>query len=193
MAYPLDLTKAHRQSFIELVNHDNAGTIGNPLELKDVLLKGERKVDREAEGIERDHAITLENAEYAPDTVEVYFNKIKLQDVVDMVISEDPGLNDFNWYQPDEWVAESPAQAIEALKAAAQRAGVAIDATTDNIAVERFMDDVDNHYYLRFTFGSLVFKNEATFRLPRFFSEEVSVTALDGFNFSPIQPEDVVF
>lgn len=68
MAYVLDMTKAHKQSFIELVNSDNAATIQTPLTLAAVLIKNERTVDKVGEGIDRGFAVTLENTAYAPDT-----------------------------------------------------------------------------------------------------------------------------
>ena len=84
--YVLDMTKPHRQSLIELVNNDNAATIGTPLTLADVVLKGERAVDKVGESIDREFAVTLENAKYAADVVEVYFNKVELADVMTMTI-----------------------------------------------------------------------------------------------------------
>ena len=53
MAYVLDMTKAHKQSFIELVNSDNAATIQTPLTLAAVLIKNERTVDKVGEGLVR--------------------------------------------------------------------------------------------------------------------------------------------
>ena len=47
--YVLDMTKSHKQSFIELVNNDNVATIGTELTLADVNFIGERLVDHVAE------------------------------------------------------------------------------------------------------------------------------------------------
>ena len=38
--YVLDMMKAHKQSFIELVNNDNVSTIGTNLTLDDVVFFG---------------------------------------------------------------------------------------------------------------------------------------------------------
>ena len=193
MAYVLDMTKAHKQSFIELVNSDNAATIQTPLTLAAVLIKNERVVDKAGEGIDRGFAVTLENAAYAPDTVEVFWNKVELADVMQMIISEDPS-NDFNWYTPDNWDDQtSPADAIAAFKAAATRAGIDPDSTMENIGVTRRFDNTANRYFLDFTLTSMVFDHTVSFRMPRHFSEEVSVTKLNGFAYSPIQAADVVY
>lgn len=193
MAYVLDMTKAHKQSFIELVNSDNAATIQTPLTLAAVLIKNERVVDKVGEGIDRGFAVTLENAAYAPDTVEVFWNKVELADVMEMIIS-DTGANDFDWYTPDNWDDQtSPAQAIAAFQAAATRAGIDPAATMENIGVTRRFDNTENRYFLDFTLTSMVFDGTVTFRMPRHFSEEVTVTKLNGFVYSPIQAADVVY
>lgn len=192
MAYVLDMTKAHKQSFIELVNFDNAATVQTPLTLSSVLLKNERVV-APAENIPRGFAVTLENAAYAPDTVEVYWNKIQLTDVMEMIIS-DAGANDFDWYAPDNWdEATSPADAIAAFRAAAARAGIDSVAAMENLAVTRRFDNTENRYFLDFTLTSMVFDSTTTFRMPRHFSEEITVTKLNGFVYSPIQAADVVY
>jgi len=191
--YVLDMKKAHRQSFIELVNNDNVATVETPLTLTDVAIRDERVVDKAGEDIDRGYAVTLENTAYAPDTVEVFWNKIKLEDVMEMIISEDPE-NDFNWYAPDDWDdATSPAQAIEAFRAAALRDGVDTLAALEAVAVTRRFDGTANRYFLDFTNTSMVFASVASFRMPRHFYEEVTVTELNGFVYSPIQAADVVY
>lgn len=188
--YVLDMTKPHRQSFIELVNNDNVATIGSNLTLADVILKGERELaGQELTDIARSHALTLENANYAADFVEVFFNKIQLADVMSM--TEDDG--DFDWYAPDDWdPATSPAQALAAFKAAAVRAGVDPETAMENIAVDRYMKAEENSYYLTVTVTSLVFHGTVEFRMPKHFSEVVTKKDLNGFIYSPILVEDVV-
>lgn len=192
MAYILDMTVAHRLSLLGLVNEDNAATIGTPLTLVNTNIKNARVVDQVSEDVARGHAVTLENAAYPADFVEVYFNKIQMADVVEMVIS-DTAASDFDWYAPDNWDAEtSPADAIEAFELAAARAGVGPAAYQD-IAVTRRFDGTENAYYLDFTFTSLVFEEAVSYRMPKFFSEDITVTNLNGFVFTPIAAEDVVF
>ncbi len=191
--YVLDMTKAHRQSFIELVNNDNAATIQSPLTLANTLLKAERAVDKVGEGIDREYAVTLENQAYAPDTVEVFWNKVELADVMEMIISEDPS-NDFNWYTPDNWDdVTSPADAITAFKAAAVRAGIDPESALEGVTVSRRFDGTANRYFLDFVVTSMVFNETASFRMPRHFSEEVTVTQLNGFVYAPIEAADVIY
>jgi len=191
--YVLDMTKAHRQSFIELVNNDNAATVQSPLTLANTLLKAERAVDKVGEGIDRGYAITLENQAYAPDTVEVFWNKVELADVMEMIISEDPA-NDFNWYTPDNWDdATSPAEAITAFKAAAVRAGTDPESALEGVTVSRRFDGTANRFFLDFVVTSMVFNETASFRMPRHFSEEVSITKLNGFVYAPIESADVIY
>ena len=186
--YVLDMTKAHKQSFIELVNHDNVATVGTALTLADVLLVNERVVAPE-ESIPREYAVTLQNANYAPDTVEVYFNKVALADVTAMTLED----GDFDWYSPDEWDAgTSPALAVAAFKAAALRDGIDLDAAADLVSVTRRLDGTENRYYLDFEVTSMVFKPTYSVAMPKHFSETITTTQLNGFIYSPIQEADVV-
>lgn len=189
--YILDMTKAHRTSFIELVNHDNAATVGEPLTLANTLLQGEAAVVPE-DNVQREFKVTLVNAGYAPDTVEVFWNKVKLEDVMEMIISEGAD-NDFDWYKPDTWDDDtSPADAIAAFKSAAIRDGIDPEAALEGLTVTRIFNAEENRYYLEYSLTSMVFHSTALFRMPRHFSEEITVTNLNGFVYSPIQPEDVV-
>jgi len=172
--YILDMTKNDQQSFIELVNNDNAATIGEALTLEGVNLVNERPV-LEAEGIPRQFAL--------------FFNKVKLEDVVTM--SSEAG--DFNWYDPDTWEdATSPAQAVTAFKAAAVRAGMDPEAILHDVVATREYDNELNRYYLVIATTSMVFHTGAKFQMPKHFSETVTVTELNGFIYEPIKPEDVV-
>lgn len=187
--YVLDMTKPHRQSLIELVNNDNAATIGTPLTLADVVLKGERAVDKVGESIDREFAVTLENAKYAADVVEVYFNKVELADVMTMTIDD----GDFDWYVPDEWdLAVDGPEAIAAFKVAATRATIDADAALEGLTVDRSFNAEQNRYFLDFSLTSFVFHDAVSFQMPKHFSEIITVTELNGFIYSPIQPGDVV-
>lgn len=189
--YILDMTKAHKQSFIELVNHDNIATIGTELALTDVNFVGERLVDPVAEpAITRNYAVTLENSKYAKDKVEVYWDKLALGDVMTMEAS------DFqSWYDPDTWNAEtSPMLAKPALATAALRANVDIDEAMEGLTFTREYNSTENCYYMRVVGTSMVFVVDTLFRMPKHFSEivTVTVTELNGFIYSPIAPEAVV-
>ena len=187
--YVLDMTQAHKQSFIELVNNDNITTIGSNLALDDVNFVGERLVDHVAEPtIARNYAVTLENSKYAKDKVEVYWNKLALGDVVTMEAS------DFqDWYDPDTWNVEtSPADALPAFAAAALRADVDVNVAMENLVFTREYNSTENYYYMRVVGTSMVFVVDTLFRMPKHFSEIVTVTELNGFIYSPIAPEAVV-
>lgn len=186
--YILDMTKPDQQSFIELVNNDNAETIGVELTLETVNLVGERPV-LEAESIPRQFAVTIENKAYVKDKVEVYFNKVYLEDVVEMSAEQ----GDFDWYDPDTWDdGTSPELAVTAFKAAAVRSGVGADAVLHDVVATREYDNELNRYYLVIATTSMVFHTDAKFQMPKHFSETVSVTELNGFIYEPIKPEDVV-
>ena len=193
--YVLDMTKLHKQSFIELVNNDNVATIGTELTLADVNFIGERLVDHVAEPtIARNYAVTLQNSKYAPDTVEVYWNKLALGDVVTMTAS------DFqDWYDPDTWYdsnifdyATPSAQGYDALRTAALRANVDIGQVLENVVITREYNSTENYYYMRVVGTSMVFDANTVYRMPKHFSEIVTVTELNGFIYSPIAPEAVV-
>ena len=187
--YVLDMTKAHKLSFIELVNNDNVATIGTALTLTDVNFVGERSVDPVAEPtIAREFAVTLQNSKYAADTVEVYWNKIALADVMSMPVE------DFqSWYDQDTWEdATSPAQGLVAFKAAAVRAGIDPEVAMESIVVSRRYDSDLNKYFMDVALTSMVFKTGASFAMPKHFSEIVTTFELNGFIYSPIDPAAVV-
>jgi hypothetical protein len=187
--YVLDMTQAHKQSFIELVNNDNVTTIGSNLTLDDVNFVGERAVDPVAEaGIPRGFAVTLENSQYPKDKVTVFWNKLALGDVVTMQAT------DFqSWYDPDTWNAEtSPADALPAFAAAALRANVDVNVAMENLVFTREYNSTENYYYMRVAGTSMVFVVDTLYRMPKHFSEIVTVTELNGFIYSPIAPEAVV-
>ena len=183
--YVLDMTESHKQSFIELVNNDNITTIGSNLTLDDVNFTGERLIYHIAG---RNYAVTLENSHYAKDKVEVYWNKLALGDVVTMEASDFWG-----WYDPDTWNAEtSPADALPAFAAAALRANVDVNVAMENLVFTREYNSTENYYYMRVVGTSMVFAVDTLFRMPKYFSEIVTVTELNGFIYSPIAPEAVV-
>ncbi len=187
--YVLDMTKAHKLSFIELVNNDNVATIGTALTLADVNFVGERAVDPANEPtIAREFAVTLQNSSYANDTVEVYWNKVALADVMSM-----PAEDFQSWYAPDTWEDDtSPAQGLVAFKAAAVRAGIDPEVAMESIVVSRHYDGDLNKYFMDVALTSMVFKTGASFAMPKHFSETVTTFELNGFIYSPIDPAAVV-
>lgn len=188
--YKLDMTKPHAQSLVELINHDNAATIGAALTLEVVEFTNERKIPAEEQAQHpRQYGITVQNKKVAKDKVEVFFNKVILTDVVSMTSAG----GDFGWYSPDTWNDQtSPAQAIEAFKAACTRDGVNADNALGQVSVTRTFDEAKNHYNLTFSFASHVFETDAVFVMPKHFSEIITVKDLVGFIYEPIKPEEVV-
>lgn len=187
--YVLDMTKAHKLSFIELVNNDNAATIGTALTLTDVNFVGERSVDPVAEPtIAREFAVTLQNSKYAADTVEVYWNKIALADVMSM-----PAEVFQSWYDPDTWDdTTSPALGLAAFQAAAVRASINPALAMEDLVIARHFDSDLNKYFMDVSLTSMVFKAAAAFAMPKHFSETVTIFELNGFIYSPIDPAAVV-
>lgn len=183
--YILNMTKAHAESMIELINHDNQATIGEPLTLaKYNLIKLRPVVDGDQLSEPRTHAVTVQNKKVESDTVEVYYNKISLTDVVNMTSAD----KDYDWYDPDTWVPESsPALAIAALKKACTRFNVDAEKALGEITVERKHNSATNHFDLVFNFDSYVFKTGAAFQMPKHFSESISVKDLVGFIYEPIK------
>lgn len=87
-------------------------------------------------------------------------------------------------------------EAIEAFATAATRAGISVGKMMSNIDVE-FVNELDGSLpvsYLQVNFDSLVLNDgaNAKFRLPKYFSEFVTVTKLKGFMYSPIAAGAVV-
>ena len=213
MAYALDFTKNHRLSLLELADYDNAGTIETELDLSNTTVSDAVAVDPVGGSAEDIAAypthkfsaiLTNKNAvsqgKYF-DTVKVYFNKVDLSQklVLSAAVFQD-------WYDSDTWEESDSlvkAQGLAAIKAAALAQGIDLEAlTTGNpLTIKRVQDSVTQRYYIVLEGESLVFRtdvNEATGRshaswqLPQQFSDIVTVTELDGFNFSPIAAASVV-
>ena len=213
MAFVLDFTKNHRLSLLELADYDNAGTIETPLDLSNTtvsdatLLDGVTgsAADIDAFPTHKFSAIlTNKNAisqgnHY--DTVKVYFNKVDLSQKLVLSASVFQG-----WYDSDTWDESDAlvkATGLAAIKSAALAQGIDLDAlTTGNpLTIKRVQDNTTQRYYIVLEGESLVFRtdvNEATglsyasWQLPQQFSDIVTVTELDGFNFSPIDAASVV-
>lgn len=189
--YVLNLTKAHAESMIELINNDNASTVVTPLTLAAYdLINLRPTVPADNLSAPRTHAVTVQNKKVPTDTVELFYNKVSITDIVTMTSAG----GDFDWYDPDTWSdSTSPTQAIAAFKTACTRAGANPDNILGNpITVTRALNQSTNHYELTFSFESFVVKTGAVFVMPKHFSETVTVTDLVGFIYQPIAPESVV-
>ena len=182
-AYIVNLGKAHRQSLLELINHDNAATIGAPLTVAEFALS-----DNVKQGDESYNA-TVTNKSYTADQVVVNYNKLAMGDFISMTEAAD----DFDWYVPDTWdEAVDVPKAIAAFKAACLRDGVNPDAAFDTIEVSRTFDAPSNHYQLNITVSSFVWKETVSYQMPKHFSEVIDVTDMNGFVFAPIAVDAVV-
>ncbi len=187
--YVLDPTKAHEQSLIELINNDNAETIGQPLNLQGYAFKAERKVNKETEtGITRDYAITIYNKIVPKDACEVFWNKIALTDAVPMSYAA----GNFDWYADEVWADEtSLPKAIASFNTAATAAGINVANAVGDVTVVRNHDEGTGLYSLEFSCDSRVFATGAIYALPKRFADLLTKQNLDGFIYEPIKPEDV--
>jgi hypothetical protein len=171
-AYILNPRDSHRQQMLNMVNHYNQSSVGTPLLLSNTTLTNLAEKDA-ATG---KTGVRLVNTPYPTDFVDVDYFRLQLSFIVDM--DEDAG--DFSWYTPDEWDADSsPAQAVTALKAAAVRQKVDLDQGADSVQASRVFD-------------SYVWQPAVEYVMPRHFSEEITVTDLNGFVFEPIAAASVV-
>lgn len=182
-AYIVNLGTPHRQSLLELINHDNSATIGAPLTVAEFALSDNAKQGDES------YNATVTNKAYTADQVTVNYTKLAIGDFVTMTEAAD----DFDWYAPDNWdEVTSVPQALAAFKAACVRDGVNPDAAFDSIDITRSFDSTKNHYMLDITVSSFVWKETVSFQMPKHFSEVIEVTDMNGFVFSPIAVESVV-
>lgn len=182
-AYIVNLGTPHRQSLLELINHDNAATIGTPLTVAEYSLSENVKQGDES------YNATVTNKAYTADQVTVNYTKLAIGDFVTMAEATD----DFDWYAPDNWEeATSVPQALAAFKAACIRDGVNPDAAFDTIEITRTFDAPSNHYMLNITVSSFVWKETVSYQMPKHFSEVIDVTDMNGFVFTPIAAESVV-
>lgn len=189
--YKLNLAMNHVDSLLGLVNYDNAATIVTPLTQEEVAV--------EALGIEEGrHVVKLTKKSYTADTVDVNYTKLNLGDFVTMhldgdINGEGTTGGDFGWYFPDQWedLTHKPL-AIAALKQAAGREGIDLNAAAASIEVTRVFDAEANRFFLVYTVSSYVWEAEVTFAMPKHFSEVVTVQDLNGFYFEPISADAVV-
>lgn len=189
--YKLNLAMNHVNSLLGLINYDNSATIVTPLTQEEVSL--------EAKGVvEGRHVVELTKKSYAADKVSVNYTKLNLGDFVTMhldgdINGEGSTGGDFEWYLPDQWedTTHKPL-AINALKRAAAREGIDLNAAAASIDVVREFDAEANRFFVKYTVTSYVWEASVSFAMPKHFSEVVTVQDLNGFYFEPIAAESVV-
>lgn len=144
----------------------------------------------------RNTTLTLTNREYEPDAVDIRYDRIDTNDVVGMSLSD----GDFDWFDPSlGWVEEKDVPAaIAAFKAAALRQNVSIDNLKTGqvtLTVDTDTSVTPNKRTLQFNFTSKVLRDgmSARYTMPTFFQEIISNTRLNGFEFTPFAPENVIF
>lgn len=185
MSYLLNPRKSHRAELLAMVSHYNQATIGAPLTIANTQLAEKTIVDASTGAT----SVKLINSEFPTDTTVVNYFRLPLAEVVSM----DEELGDFDWYAPDTWAPEtSPAAAAAAIKAAAKRQNVDLDTSADTVSVTREWDETLNRFKLIVTVESFVWRESAVYVMPRHFSEEITVTNLNGLVFTPISIESVV-
>ena len=95
--YVLNPLLPYDQSLIGLINNDNAAVLVPPLKLSDVIFKNERVVPASA-NIPRQFVITMVNAANLNESIDLYYNKVHLSDMVtipdDLIVG---------WYDPEKW------------------------------------------------------------------------------------------
>lgn len=126
-------------------------------------------------------SVKLINRSYEIDTVDVKYRRISLNDILAF------NVGDFSWYDSDEWdQARDIPLAISTLTDKLTSTGINVDGNIRTLKVERYRDG--EHWYLKYTFDSLVFADgdHAIFKLPHQFSDSVTVKALNGFIYTPI-------
>lgn len=184
-AYILNPRASHRQQLLNMVNHYNQSSVGTPLTLASTTLSNLSVLDA-ATG---KTGVRLVNTPVPSDFVDVDYFRLQLSFIVDM----DEAAGDFTWYEPDLWDAEtSPAAAVAALKAAAVRQKVDLDQGADSVQASRVFDAELNRYKLQFAITSYVWQPAVEYVMPRHFSEEITVTELNGFVYEPIAAASVV-
>lgn len=189
MSFVLNPRKSHREQLLAMVNFHNQATIGTPLTIANTLLSNKTVVDAQTGAT----SVRLTNSKYANDIVDITYTRLSLADFVSMELDDQSPNYDFGWYTPDTWVPEtSPGAAVAALKAAASRQNVDLDLSADSVEAIRVFDDVLNRYKLVITINSFVWQETVEYVMPRHFSEEITVTNLNGLTFTPITAESVV-
>lgn len=178
---------SHRAELLRMISDVNQATIGTSLTIANTLLGARSEVD--VDGTMKT-AVELTDSTFSNDKCTVNYNRLALVDYIPEMTAD---AGDFDWYAPDEWVPEtSPAQAVEAFKVAVERAGISFDNQFDSVTVTRRFDDPRNRFVLDYAISSFVWKDTFTAVMPRHFSEEITVTDLDGLYFTPIAAASVV-
>ena len=171
--YQLNMQLPHRQCLIDLFNNDNAGLV-KPVSLETVSIINEIKLPANS-GIPREFMATLVNRSSSADSYDVYYNKVKLNDVVLM-----PDESFDEWYNPFGWNENDDiTKARAAFYKACRLSGMEPLQQLENIGVERVM--VNGVYCIRITCDSFVFHKEALYKIPWYLQDVVANKVLNGF------------
>lgn len=178
--YQLNMQLPHRQCLIELFNHDNAGLV-KPVSLTTVDITNEIKLPSNS-GIPREFMATLVNRSSSSDKYDVYYNKVKLNDVVLM-----PDESFDEWYNPFGWDESTDlTKARSAFYKACRLAGMEPLQQMENIGVIRVL--INGVYCLKVTCDSFVFHKEALYPIPWYLQDVVAKPALSGFEVPELNP-----
>ncbi len=177
--YKLNPLLPYDQCLIDLINNDNAGIIVPPLKLSDVLFKNERP-NPSSTGIDRQFIITMANSANLNETVDLYYNKVHLSDMVTI-----PDELIVGWYDPEKWNDATDLPKLKnALVVAMTNAGINPNAAVSGLSVTREYDVNENRWYLVEKCSSYVFHTGDRWLLPLYLSEVVTNRILDGFDIS---------
>ena len=173
--YVLNPLLPYDQSLLGLINNDNATVLVPPLKLSDVIFKNERAVPASA-NIPRQFVITMVNAANLNESIDLYYNKVHLSDMVtipdDLIVS---------WYDPDNWDdARDLPKLKNALVVAMTNAGINPNGAISALAVTRQFDTSTKRWYLVANCTSYVFHTGDRWMLPLYLSEVVLDRVLDG-------------
>lgn len=173
--YVLNPLLPYDQSLINLINNDNAMVLVPPLKLSDVIFKNERAVPATA-NIPRQFVITMVNSANLNESIDMYYNKVHLSDMV--TIPDDAIVG---WYNPENWDdARDLPKLKNALVVAMTNAGINPNAAISNLNVTRQYDTTTKRWYAVATCTSYVFHSGDRWLLPLYLSEVVLDRVLDG-------------
>lgn len=184
MPFTIDLSKNSVDNLLALINHDNVDTIDTPLTIAEVQIAEEEILAPDHES-GRGYRVKLQSKKYSDDVLNIYFNKLSMDDYVQLTIED----GDFDYLESAGWVeGTSEADAVAAFEAALTRHGFVPSAPIENLTVERVL--INEEYFLRYTFKSQVFVEEFVEQLPEWIGDILPEQDLMGFDHTPIAKID---
>lgn len=180
MPFTIDLSKSSIVNLLNLINHDNVDTVDTPLTIAEVgIAEEETLLPEHASG--RGYRVRLQSNKHADDVVDIFFNKMLLDDYISLTIDD----GDFDYLEAGGWIeGTSEADAIASLQAAFTRRGFVPSAPIEDLTVAKVV--IDEVTYLRYTFKSQVFVEEFLEQLPEWIGDILPEKDLMGFTFTPI-------